>query len=112
MIDGRKYDPEMPGHQLRARTLGYNPETGLHSSVESEQKDKVSMQGPANQNIDGFKADGMSRQQNQPNVTIIDAPTNNVSAPQNNSTNINSSGGSSAAPIAPKNTDYSLSAVI
>ena len=112
MLDGRKYDPEMPGHQLRARTLGYNTETGLHLSAEPEQKNKLSMQSPANQNTDGFKADAMSREQKDANVTIVNAPTNNVSAPQNNSTNISSSGGGGSNPIEPKNSDYSLSGAV
>lgn len=112
MLDGRKYDPEMPGHQLRARTLGYDTETGLHLSAEPEQKNKLSMQSPANQNTDGFKADAMSREQKDANVTIVNAPTNNVSAPQNNSTNISSSGGGGSNPIEPKNSDYSLSGAV
>tara|TARA_Y100000114_G_scaffold121862_1_gene117105 strand:+ start:2386 stop:4320 length:1935 start_codon:yes stop_codon:yes gene_type:complete len=117
VLDGRKYDPELPAHQLRARTLGYNPETGLHMSDPEYEKAKAmartsSKPLAANQNTDGFKADAMSREQKDANVTIVNAPTNNVSAPQNNSTNISSSGGGGSNPIEPKNSDYSLSGAV
>ena len=115
VLDGRKYDPELPAHQLRARTLGYNPETGLHMSDPEYDKAMARTSSKplaANQNTDGFKADAMSREQKDANVTIVNAPTNNVSAPQNNSTNISSSGGGGSNPIEPKNSDYSLSGAV
>ena len=116
-INGVKYDPESSFHRMRAVTLGFNPAD--YGKTSEQIQDRLDKQNPnerkplpANQNTDGFKADAMSREQKDANVTIVNAPTNNVSAPQNNSTNISSSGGGGSNPIEPKNSDYSLSGAV